>query len=345
MILASILAVGGYAPARRITNEELSRIMDTSDEWIRTRTGIRERRGAADGQTTASLSAHAARAALAAGNVDPRSVDWILVCTDTPEMASPATACFVQEEIGASESSAIDLTGGCAGFLQTLELASALAARGSRILVIGTEVFTQSMDWTDRGTAVLFGDGSGAVLLGPPDGDSPRIDIEAALSRTDGTQASILGKPYLGTRNPITPEMVAGGHHHKIYMEGPRVFRNAVHHMGDVAAQVLKLQGLGAGDIDWVIPHQANQRIIDSVANQLNCPGDKVFSHVDGYANTGSASVALALADMMHRGLVADGQQLLTVAFGAGFSWAAQLWSVHGLPPSRFVDAAQSEST
>lgn len=340
MTLASILAVGGYAPAHRVTNDELSQRMDTSDEWIRTRTGIRERRKAAPEQTTASLSAQAGRAALEAGGIDPRAVDWVLVCTDTPEMASPATACFVQEEIGATESSAIDLTGGCAGFLQTLELASGLAAQGAHILVIGTEVFTQSMDWTDRSTAVLFGDGSGAVLLGPPGGAAPRIDIEAALSRTDGTHASILGKPYMGTRNPVTPEMVAGGHHHKIYMEGPRVFRNAVQHMSDVAAQVLKLRGLSTDDVDWIIPHQANQRIIDGVANQLNCPGDKIFSHVESYANTGSASVALALADMMHRSLVADGQELLTVAFGAGFSWAAQQWTVRGLPPSRFVDAA-----
>lgn len=333
---AAIWSVGAYAPPGVVTNEMLSRRMDTNDEWIRTRTGIHERRSAGPDETTASLSVQAAQAALGALQYNPQDVDWILVCTDTPEMWSPATACFVQDAIGAQRASAIDLTGGCAGFLQTLQLTSALVQSGQVVLVIGTEVLTHAMDWNDRSTAVLFGDGSAAFLLGPGDRRAG-ITVDAGFSRTDGSQATILGKPYGGTRHAITPELVASGQYHQIRMEGPKVFRHAVNRMTEAGLSLLAQAELPPEAIDWVVPHQANQRIIDAVTRQLGIDPERVFSHVARFANTGSASIGLALADMLQQGLIAPGQRLLSVAFGAGFSWASQLFRVNQLPPCVFI--------
>lgn len=330
---ASILSVGAFVPPGIMTNFDLPATLDTNDEWIRTRTGIRQRHTAGPEETTASISAIAAERALKALAMDAREVDWILLCTDTPEMWSPATACFVQDAIGARYASAIDLTGGCAGFLQTLEIADKMAQAGSTVLVIGTEVLTKALDWTDRATAVLFGDGSGAVVMAPSEDG---IRIRHARSQSDGSQADILGKPYGGTRNPITPELVAEGHLHTIRMEGQRVFKRAVQDMGSLGVRVLQEMGLTASQIDWVIPHQANQRIIDAVARQAGIEMKRVFSHVADYANTGSASIVLALADMLNQSLIKKGQNLLTVAFGSGFSWAAQLWEVATVPPAVF---------
>lgn len=330
---SSILSVGAYVPDHIMTNQELPKTLNTSDEWIRTRTGIEQRHVAGPEETTASLSATAAQRALTAMALDPRELDWVMVCTDTPETWSPATACLVQDAIGARYASAIDLTGGCAGFLQTLQIADKMAAAGNTILVIGTEVLTKALDWSDRATAVLFGDGSGAVVLGPsPDG----IRIVHAKSQSDGSQADILAKPYGGTKNAITAELVSQGHLHTIHMEGQKVFKRAVQDMGSMAVQVLQDVGLATGKVDWVIPHQANQRIIDAVGHHAGIAHDRVFSHVAKYANTGSASIVIALADMLRQGIIARGQNLLTVAFGAGFSWGAQLWNVEQVPPVIF---------
>lgn len=339
MTEATIWAVGGYAPPHILTNDMLSERMDTSDEWIRTRTGIRERRTAGPNESTASVSARAAEAALEAAAFDAQDLDWVFVCTDTPEMWSPATACFVQEMLGAQGASAIDLTGGCAGFLQTLQLLSPLAASGKKLMVIGAELLTHALDWNDRSTAVLFGDGAGAFLVGPSDAGHAGIRIGRGLSATDGTQAEILGKPYGGTRHEITPKLVSEGKHHMIRMDGSRVFKHAVTMMSDVGRQVLQDARLSLDDVDWVVPHQANQRIIDAVSHQVGIPGDKVFSHVAQYANTGSASIGLALADMLEQSLVKPGHHLLSMAFGAGFSWASQLFHVDAVPPARFLHA------
>lgn len=335
-----IWSVGGYAPPHIITNDMLSQRMDTNDEWIRSRTGIKERRTAGDDETTASVSVKAARAAIDAANLPAEEVDWILVCTDTPEMWSPATACFVQSDLGATNASAIDLTGGCAGFLQTLQIAAPLAAAGRKVLVIGTELLTHALDWNDRATAVLFGDGSSAFLLGPSDGQHSGIRIGPGLSRSDGSQADILGKPYGGTRNALTPELVAEGKHHTIRMEGPKVFKHAVTMMSEIGRKLVSEASLELDQINWVVPHQANQRIIDAVTHQVGVASERVFSHVSRYANTGSASIGLALSDMLQQKLIAPRQWLLSVAFGAGFSWASQLFYVDSVPPSQFISDA-----
>jgi 3-oxoacyl-[acyl-carrier-protein] synthase-3 len=341
MAEATIWSVGGYAPPHIITNDMLSQRMDTSDEWIRTRTGIHERRTAGDDETTASVSVNAGQAALHAAHFDAADLDWVIVCTDTPEMWSPATACFVQESLAASRASAIDLTGGCAGFLQTLQIMSPLAAAGKRLLVIGTELLTHALNWNDRSTAVLFGDGSSAFLLGPSDEGAPGIRIGPGLSRSDGAQSDILGKPFGGTRFPITPDVVLEGRLHTIRMEGPKVFKHAVTLMSDIGRRVVQEASLGLEQIDWIVPHQANQRIIDAVTHQVGIPADRVFSHVAQFANTGSASIGLAMADMLEQQLIKPGHRLLSVAFGAGFSWASQLFYVDQVPPSEFRHEGQ----
>lgn len=338
---AIIWSVGGYAPPHIITNEMLSRRMDTSDEWIRTRTGISERRSAGDDETTATASAAAGQAALESAEFDAKDLDWVVVCTDTPEMWSPATACFVQDTLGASRASAIDLTGGCAGFLQTLQIMGPLAATGKRLLVIGTELLTHALNWNDRATAVLFGDGSSAFLLGPDDSGHRGIRIGLGLSQSDGSQSDILGKPYGGTRHPITSEVVSAGKLHTIHMEGPKVFKHAVTMMSEIGRRVIQEACLGLEQIDWVVPHQANQRIIDAVTHQVGVPAARVFSHVAQFANTGSASIGLAMADMLDQKLIKPGQHLLSVAFGAGFSWASQLFDVDAVPPSQFVHGGE----
>ena len=334
---ATIWSIGGYAPPNIITNDMLSKQMDTNDEWIRARTGIRERRAAGENGTTASVSSKAAQAALQAAHFDPNNLDWVVVCTDTPEMWSPATACFVQESIGAQHASAIDLTGGCAGFLQTLQIMSPLAAAGKRLLVIGTELLTHALNWNDRSTAVLFGDGSGAFLMGPSDNGPKGIRVGLGLSQSDGSQSTILGKPYGGTRHPITAKVIEEGETHTIRMEGPKVFKHAVTLMSDIGRRVLQEAALSLEQVDWVVPHQANQRIIDAVTHQIGVSKSRVFSHVAHFANTGSASIGLAMSDMLEQKLIKPGQRLLSVAFGAGFSWASQLFYVDEVPPSQFV--------
>ncbi len=334
---AMIWSIGGYAPPHIITNDMLSERMDTNDDWIQTRTGIRERRSAGDDETTASVSSKAAQAALDAADFKANNLDWVVVCTDTPEMWSPATACFVQESIGAQRASAIDLTGGCAGFLQTLQIMSPLAAAGKRLLVIGTELLTHALNWNDRSTAVLFGDGAGAFLLGPSDSGPKGIRVGPGLSQSDGSQSTILGKPYGGTRHPITAKVVEKEETHTIHMEGPKVFKHAVALMSDIGRRVLKEAALNLEQIDWVVPHQANQRIIDAVTRQIGISSSRVFSHVAHFANTGSASIGLAMSDMLEQKLVKPGQRLLSVAFGAGFSWASQLFFVDEVPPSQFI--------
>ncbi len=338
---AIIWSVGGYAPPHIITNKRLSERMDTSDEWIQTRTGIRERRSAGDEETTATASIQSGKAALEASQFEAEDLDWVVVCTDTPEMWSPATACFVQDALGARQASAIDLTGGCAGFLQTLQIMSPLAQAGKRLLVIGTELLTHALNWNDRSTAVLFGDGSSAFLMGPSDAGHGGIRIGPGLSRSDGSQADILGKPYGGTRYAITPELVREGRLHTIRMEGPKVFKHAVTMMSDIGRRVIQEAQLGLEQIDWVVPHQANQRIIDAVTHQLGIPAERVFSHVARFANTGSASIGLAMSDMLDQRLIKPGQRLLSVAFGAGFSWASQLFFVDQVPPAQFIHAGE----
>lgn len=318
-----LLGFGAYAPARVMENAEWSEHVDTTDEWIRSRTGIERRRIAAADETTASMAVEAARRALDDAGLEPKDVDEIVVATDTPEVYIPDTAAFVQHLLGAREVPAYDLAGsGCAGFLQALDVARSRVLSGQRrVLVIGVELLSRLMDWSDRSTAVLFGDAAGAAVVGDTGGGS---EILAAVAGTDGSRWDILTLEAGGTRMPFTsPEGRRALD--SIVMNGREVYREAVARMSGAARAVLEKAGRSLADVSLVVPHQANLRIIQAVGKALGVSAEKVFVNVQEYGNTGSASVPLALADARAAGRLRPGDLVLMTSFGAGFHWAATL--------------------
>jgi 3-oxoacyl-[acyl-carrier-protein] synthase III len=319
-----LLGLGGYLPARVMTNADWAARLDTSDAWITQRTGIRERRIAAADETTVDLAAAAAQVALADAGMTARDVDEIIVASDTPEAYSPDTAAFVQHRLGAREIPAFDLgSSGCAGFLLGLDVARArIGGSGRKALVIGVELLTRLMDWEDRDTCVLFGDAAGAAVVGAGPGAAA---ILAATAGTDGSRADILGCEVGGTRRPFTLERAQAREHQRLTMKGREVFREAVTRMTAASREVLSQAGLTRDDVALVVPHQANLRIIQAVAHALELPSEKVFTNVQDLGNTGSASVPVALWQARAQGRVAPGDVVLLTAFGAGFHWAALL--------------------
>jgi 3-oxoacyl-[acyl-carrier-protein] synthase-3 len=318
-----LLGLGAYVPERVMTNEEWTQWVDTSDEWITERTGIKTRRVAAEDESAADFGIAAAKVALADAGLEPTDIDEIIVATDTPEVYSPDTAAYVQEGLGAREVRAYDLAGsGCAGWLLGLELARDRTRGGRRILVVAVELITRLMNWHDRNTCVLFGVAAGAAVVGP--GDHP-IQIVASTAGTDGSKAGILGREVGGTRRPFTLERAQRGEHLEVIMKGREVFKEAVHRMTAASRQVLEESGTSAEEIALVVPHQANLRILNSVRKALGVPEEKVYVNVREYGNTGSASVPLALWEARHKGLCKPGDLVLLTAFGAGFHWAAML--------------------
>ena len=323
-----LLGLGAYVPERVMTNAEWTQWVDTTDEWIRERTGIERRRVAAPEQTTVDLAVEAARSALADAGIEPVAIDEIVVATDTPEVYIPDTAAFVQERLGrlgGREVPAYDLAGsGCAGFLQALDVARSrvLAGAAGRVLVIGVELLTRLMNWRDRNTCVLFGDAAGAAVVGAGEGAA---EILAAVAGTDGTAAGVLALEAGGTRTPFNEEAAARGLHHDIVMNGREVFRNAVRRMAQAGREVVARAGRSLDEVALLVPHQANRRILDAVARELGFTSDRVFVNVEEYGNTGSASVPLALWEARQKGLVASGDLVLLVSFGAGFHWAGVL--------------------
>jgi len=319
-----VLGLGAYVPDRVMTNEEWAEHVDTSDEWIIARTGIKTRRIAADDQTTVDLAAAAAERALTDAGVAIGEIDEIIVTTDTPEVYIPDTASYLQNRLGAREVPAFDLAGsGCAGFILGLDVARSRAQTGDRkILLVGVELLTRLMDWKDRATCVLFGDAAGAAVIGS--GESA-AEILGFTAGTDGTQAEILGLEAGGTRAPFTLESAQRRDHKKVVMKGREVFREAVTRMGAAAREVLSQAGVDVDDLKLVIPHQANLRIINAVQKALAVPDDKMHVNVQDYGNTGSASVPLALWEARNQGRIDPGDLVLLTAFGAGFHWAAAL--------------------
>jgi len=320
-----ILGLGAYVPERVMTNADWGRLVDTTDEWIVARTGIEKRHFAAEDESTADLAVAAARAALADAGLDARDLDEIIVATDTPEVFSPDTAAFVQHLLGARQVPSYDLAGsGCAGFVQALDVACSrvLAGRPDTVLVIGAEVITRLMDWTDRATCVLFGDAAGAAVLGRGAASGEIVAVETG---TDGSRTGILGLPIGGTRHPFSLDVARRGLHKQIVMNGREVFKEAVTRMSEASRKVLAKAGRELAEVALVVPHQANLRIISAVAKALETPMDKVFVNVREYGNTGSASVPLALTQARDQGRVKDGDLVLLTSFGAGFHWAAAL--------------------
>jgi 3-oxoacyl-[acyl-carrier-protein] synthase-3 len=319
-----VLGLGAYVPDRVMTNDEWAEHVDTSDEWIVARTGIKTRRVAADDQTTVDLAAAAAERALADAGVTIEEIDEIIVATDTPEVYIPDTASYLQNRLGAREVPAFDLAGsGCAGFILGLDIArSRVQTPDRKVLLVGVELLTRLMDWTDRATCVLFGDAAGAAVVGRGEGAAEILGFTAG---TDGTQAEILGLEAGGTRVPFTLEGAQRREHKKVVMKGREVFREAVTRMSAAAKEVLGQAGAAVDDVKLVIPHQANLRIINAVQKALALPDEKMLVNVQDYGNTGSASVPLALWEARNQGRVDPGDLVLLTAFGAGFHWAAAL--------------------
>jgi 3-oxoacyl-[acyl-carrier-protein] synthase III len=311
-----IVGTGSYLPARVLTNHDLAQRVDTSDEWIRARTGIRERRIAAPAEQTSDLAEHASRAALAAAGIAPSDVDLIVVATTTPDMVFPATACILQEKLGTAGGAAFDVQAVCSGFVYALAIADKMVASGGarNALVVGAEIYSRIIDWTDRGTCVLFGDGAGAVVLVP----SEVPGIIASHLHADGRYRDILCVP--GT---LADGAMAGSPF--VHMEGGAVFKFAVRVLAEVAHEALAASGVGIEAIDWLIPHQANVRIIDATAKKLGVPLAKVVSTVDRHANTSAASIPLALDEAVRDGRIRAGQRVLLLGVGGGFTWGSVL--------------------
>jgi len=315
-----ILGCGSYLPHQILTNEDLARKVDTSDEWIVQRTGIHERRIAAPGELTSHMATHAARSALAHARLDAQSIDLIVLATSTPDNTFPASAVSVQADLGITHGAAFDLQAVCSGFVFGLATADALLKSGaySRALVIGAETFSRILDWTDRSTCVLFGDGAGAVVLEAqeqPETGQARGILSVHL-RSDGRYKS---KLYVDGGPSSTGTV---GH---LRMEGREVFRHAVAMITDVVKDAFKATGYTADDIDWFIPHQANKRIIDGSAHKLGIAPAKIVTTVDRHGNTSAASIPLALADALAERRIKRGDLLLFEAMGGGFTWGAAL--------------------
>jgi 3-oxoacyl-[acyl-carrier-protein] synthase-3 len=319
-----LLGLGAYLPERVMTNEEWTKYVDTSSEWIVERTGIERRRLAADHESTADLAVNAARNALRDAALAPSDVDEIVVATDTPEVYSPDTASFVQARLGCGEITSYDLgSSGCAGFVLALDVARARAMqRDRRILVIGVELITRLMSWQDRNTCVLFGDAAGAAVVGR---GPQAAEILAANAGTDGTRSHILGLEVGGTRSPFTEQRAHERLHQTLTMNGREVFKEAVARMTTSARELLDEAGVDLEDVSLVIPHQANLRILLAVRDRLGLPEERLFVNVQEYGNTGSASVPVALWEAREQGRIRKGDLVLLTAFGAGFHWSGVL--------------------
>jgi 3-oxoacyl-[acyl-carrier-protein] synthase-3 len=321
---ARVVSTGRFNPPRVVTNAELEKTVETSDEWIRTRTGIRERRLADPGVGAADMGAAAARVALERAGLDAKDVDMLLVSTATPDRLLPSTACDVQALLGASNAGSYDFATACSGFLYGLSLAEAHIAAGQArtVLVIATERMSSIVDWGDRSTCVLFGDGAGAAVVQPAEDDGR--GILSSFMKSDGTLAELLYRPGGGAKIPFDLA-VLDEKSHLVKMAGPEVFKAAVRSMCEAAEQALKRAGVTSEEIDLLVPHQANNRIIEATAKYAGIPMDKVFVNVDRYGNMSSASVPVALDEAREQGRIRDGSLVLMVAFGAGFTWAANV--------------------
>jgi len=324
---AGILGVGMAVPDRILTNADLEKMVDTSDEWIVTRTGIRERRICGPDETTASLSVQAARRALDDAGVLAEELDLVLCATATGDYIWPATACLIQDAIGAKRAAAFDLSAACSGFVFSLATAAGFIQTGTmrRILVIGADTLTKQVNWEDRGTCVLFGDGAGAAVLGPC---PPDEGLLASSLGTDGSGVPLIVLQAGGTKHPVTPEAIAQKQN-CIYMSGSEVYKFAVRKMGDVCLDALCKANLTPKDVDLFVPHQANIRIINAAADRMGLPPEKVFLNVHKYGNTSAASIPMALTEARQEGRVQRGDVLVFVGFGAGLTWGANVvrWS------------------
>ena len=310
-------------PDRVLTNSDLEKMVDTSDDWITTRTGIKERRIGEEGEPLSKYAVEAGRRAIEASGVDPSEIDLIILATVTPDMPIPATACTIQHQLGCSSAASFDMQAGCTGFIYAQSVAKQFLLSGSarNVLVVGGEMLSKYVDWNDRATCVLFADGAGAAVM--TTGEEPRGVLASAL-HTDGSMLDFLCMPGGGSLHPPRQEMI-DNRLHFIRMRGNETFKVAVRSMSEVCREVLQKAGLKPSDVDWLVPHQANTRIINATARKLNMSMDKVVVTVDQHGNTSAASVPLALDTAVRDGRIQRGEVLLLEAFGGGFTWGSVL--------------------
>ena len=315
-VFTKIVSTGSYLPKKILTNDDLSKIVDTSDEWIRTRSGIRARHIAADGEETSDLALVSAQRALAAAGIAALDIDLLVVATTTPDVIFPSTACIVQDKLGAKNAVAFDIQAVCSGFVYALSIVDKMVATGAykNALVIGAEIYSRILNWNDRTTCVLFGDGAGAVVLT----QSQAPGILATKLYSDGSRRAILNVPG-HVRNGV----VHGDPH--VHMDGPAVFKMAVNVMADVCNETLAMANMTAADIDWLVPHQANTRIIDATGKKLGVAPEKTIVTVQGQGNTSAASIPLALDTAVRDGRIKAGDLVQTVGVGGGFTWGSAL--------------------
>lgn len=329
MIRAAITSVGKFLPKKILTNKDLEKIVDTSDEWIVQRTGIRTRHVLEPGLGNSYMSVRAARDCLDRAGIDPLELDAIIIGTISPDMMFPSTACLVQKIIGANNAWGFDLSAGCSGFLYSMIMAAQLIETGrhKKVLAIGSDVNTSIIDYEDRNTCIIFGDGAGAALLEPsPDPEYGIIDFEHHI---DG-----MGEPYLnlkagGSRQPASLETI-NNRDHFIYQDGKNVFKYAVKHMADIAVTLMERNNITGKELDLFVPHQANIRIIDACARRMNISSDKVIINVDKYGNTTAGTIPLCLCDAVKQGRLKKGDKVIIATFGAGFTWGSAYvrWSM-----------------
>ncbi len=323
-IRAGILGTGSYLPEKIVTNKDMEKLVDTNDEWIVTRTGIRERHFAADDEFTSDMATKAAQKALESAGLKPTDLDLIIVATITTDMPTPSTACFVQTKLGAPQAAAFDISAACSGFVYGLTIARAFIESGlyKNILLIGAEKLTTFIDWKDRGTCVLFGDGAGAAIIAPV--AEGKHEIISTYMAANGTEADLLKIPGGGCRFPSSLESVEN-RLHTLKMDGKQIFKIAVKVMSDAVLEAAKRANISLEQISLVIPHQANDRIIQAIGERLGVSPDKLFVNVDKIGNTSAASVGIALDDAVKAGKIKDGQYVAFVAFGAGTTLASSI--------------------
>lgn len=321
MVSAGIIATGHYAPKKILTNEDLERMVETSDEWIRTRTGIETRHIASDSEDTSDLCVHAAKAALEKAGLTPDDIDFIMVGTASPDYVVPSTACLVQSKLGCTRAGAMDFSAGCSGYIYGITLAAQFIRSGlyKHVLVIGAEVLSRLVNWADRSTCILFGDGAGAAVMGPVEDGYGYITSELG---SDGSLGGILNIPASGIAEPVTHRAIDSGRIY-IHMEGSEVFKHAVRHMENTTRNVLEKAGITIDDVALFIAHQANYRIIHATAKKLGVPEEKVFVNVNKYGNTSAASVGIALDEAVTEGRLKKGDYLVLTGFGAGLTWGS----------------------
>jgi 3-oxoacyl-[acyl-carrier-protein] synthase-3 len=321
MIRSRIIATGSYAPPKVLTNFDLEKMVETTDEWIISRSGIRERRIVETNVSTSDLGTQAALRALNAAGLSPEDLDFIITGTNSPDMSFPCTGCFIQAKIGAKKAAAFDVSAGCTSFIHALSLADKFIKEdpSRKVMVLGAEIMSKVTDWTDRATCVLFGDGAGAIILVGEEGERGVLSTHL---HSDGSLWELLYMPGGGSANPSSYETVDKRMHY-IKMAGNQLFKVAVRALADVSQEALKFNGLKNEDIEIMIPHQANTRIVEAMAKMINFPMEKIFLNIDKYGNTSSATIPIAMDEVQREGKVKAGDLMLLCSFGTGVTWGS----------------------